>query len=325
VGCLTSIKNITPLCGLCFPTTLRFKRHTGSHLQRSICLVTLLGFLLIRLGSTAQPYVDVVSLSNQHFVSGYKNSKADLYAENSILNVFLPLKVHERHLFLVRIFAEQLKLQRTGENASFINVYSLSPWLGTQLVSADKKWKCTAMIIPKIISDMRNNTKDDYQLGGLVLFVYSNNVKAHFKAGLYYNKDFFGNFFIPVGGIDYRFNSRLRVFGTLPINYRFECKLDDHFRTGLAFRAYQRSYRLDSRYENGYIRARENQLRLYVEANIAKNLVLSADIYRTLRYSFTQKDHHEQDENIEHPVFSPFNGGFGANLTIFYRVTTLDW
>ena len=82
------------------------------------------------------------------------------------------------------------------------------------------------MVIPKLAGDMKDRNLMTYaQLGGIFLENYIVNNHLKFKLGLYYNREAFGNFFMPLVGMDWKVNKRLSLYGTLPSNYRVEINI----------------------------------------------------------------------------------------------------
>ena len=48
------------------------------------------------------------------------------------------------------------------------------------------------------------------------------NQYVSFKFGLYYNKEFFGNYFMPLIGLDWKIDAKNNLFGVLPGYMIFE-------------------------------------------------------------------------------------------------------
>jgi hypothetical protein len=71
--------------------------------------------------------------------------------------------------------------------------------------------------------------KDNNQAGGAVLLTYKKHPDLKYKFGLFYNREFFGNFFVPLAGIDWKINNRLQLFGVLPGNLVLERKVSRRF------------------------------------------------------------------------------------------------
>lgn len=134
------------------------------------------------------------------------------------------------------------------------------------------------------------NLPSSFQAGGLVLVNYKINPKLTVKAGLYYNREAFGNFFMPLGGLEYKVDSTLQIWGTLPGSFYIEKRLKKYWYAGLTFKAVTNSYQL---FNGKYIQFNDNQLSLFSDLYLSKNLVLNLEaghsLLRRIRLGTTGK------------------------------------
>lgn len=222
---------------------------------------------------------------------------------------------------MVRINAEQLTVTRTSTVSQSYNLYSLGLPIGLQLQSKNEKWKYTGIIIPKINSDLADNTDYDLQLGGIGLItrVFSKDLQV--RAGLYYNTEYWGHFFMPLFGVDWKVNDKFRMYGTLPGNYRFEYKLGQKIYTGIGFRSAQRSFRLQKKYNDDFVRVRENQLKIFFEGFVFGKILVGFDIYRSLNYNLISYDYFNTKTATCRPIlFSKTKDAYGLTINLAYRI-----
>lgn len=268
----------------------------------------------------AQPYVDISNFNTQVFQSSYKDSiKAKNKTTDYLLSVFFPKQFKNDNSFLLRLSAEKLHSEYRSDTTYSHNLYALSMPVGMQLVSKNKKWKSLFMVIPKISSDFKDNLRNDYQVGGTLLFTYVQSETLKLKAGLYYNKEYFGNYFVPLVGIDWKASSHLSLYGILPSNFRIEYRLGNKFFTGIGYKSFQRSYRLSAKLSNNFVRARETQIKLFTDYFVYKKILLFADVAHTIGYSIIQyRDKKTKSEN--NPIYSPFKNNFLFTVGLAYRL-----
>lgn len=224
-------------------------------------------------------------------------------------------------MFTIRFNAEQLTVTRTSATNMHYNLYSLGLPVGLQLQSRNEKWKYTGVVIPKINSDLKDNLNYDLQIGGIGLItrVFNNNLQA--RAGLYYNSDYWGHFFMPLFGIDWKVNNRFRMYGTLPGNYRFEFTLGQNIYAGIGFRSAQRSFRLQKTYNDDFVRVKENQLKIFFEGFIVKRILIGFDVYRSINYNLISYDYFDTKRPTSRPVlFSKSKDGYGVTINLSYRI-----
>lgn len=253
-----------------------------------------------------------------------------MYTQDNFLNIFLPVKFGKGHVFLLRINTEQLTISRDASSKINYSLYSLSMPIGLQLQSKNEKWKFAGIVIPKLNSDFKDNLDYDAQLGAMGLVTRVFNPKLQVRLGAYYNKEFFGDFFLPLVGLDWKVSKAFRMYGTLPSNYRFEWMVWKKMYAGIGYRAFQRSYRLQAKYDDDFVRARETQLKVFLEGFVVGKILIGVDFYRTLGYNFIRYDYFQTKTEVKptdankiyNSVFSKSKDGFGATLNLSYRIRT---
>jgi hypothetical protein len=162
-------------------------------------------------------------------------------------------------------------MQRDSLSADYS---SITLPLGMQVQLKNPKVKFTGLIIPKIAgADLGAEFSDVFQIGAYSLFTVTESEKFRYKFGLYYNREFFGNFFIPLVGIDWKVSDRLTIYGTLPNSMKFSYAVaPSRVNAGLAFRSLTRSFRGED--VNTFVRYNELQLKTFFDFYITKKNVV---------------------------------------------------
>ncbi len=221
---------------------------------------------------------------------------------------------------MVRLSAENIKSSVISNYSSSLTSIYLP--IGFQFVSTNKKWKTITIVVPKIASDFRDRiSTKDVQLGGIFLENYIINDKLKIKAGLYYNREAFGNFFVPLAAIDWQATDRISLYGILPTNYKLEYNLiKNRLYSGLGFKSFTRSFRLEKQLNNDYVRYDEIQLKYFIDYFLYKRILIYGEIgyslgKNPLQYTFTTKS--RTDENL---VYTPTKNAVIFNLGVAYRL-----
>ena len=184
------------------------------------------------------------------------------------------------------------------------------------------------MVIPRIRSDLREDPWIDHvQLGGVLLFIYDKREDLKFKFGLYYNSEFYGNFFMPLYGLDWKINEKLNLFGVLPGSMNLERKLGKKFYAGLKYQSLSATYRFTSPLSGNYY-VREGhpswghmQVKGYLNYYVAKRIVVYTEFGHTFGRRF---DLYKGDDVAPHPVFRRYQDGILFNVGMAYRVRLDD-
>ncbi len=178
--------------------------------------------------SLAQPYIDLGKISYGYApVSGLNKKDNPLSSGYYNINLTVPMELRKNgDAIHINPFFEHNKGKVSGNkfhvisegiSAGFLNKIKKSPWsIYTAFILRHNK-------------EIDKNLNDAWQYGAAILTSYEKNKWLTLKFGLYYNKEFFGNFFMPLAGIDWKINERNNVFGVLPGNLTFEHKVNHSF------------------------------------------------------------------------------------------------
>ncbi len=280
--------------------------------------------LLLSLKGISQPYVDIVNISAQSLQSNYKDA---LNSKNTTTNYFLnlttPIRVDSQNTVIIRIYGENLRSTIKNDFLSHTNnLYAALLPIGLQHETNNKKWKILGLLMPKLSSNFKDKISSyDMQLGGYGLVTYKHSNKLQIKAGLYYNRECFGNFFIPLAGIDWKINDRFQIYGVLPTFYRFEfAAIKKKLYTGLEFRSYTRSYRLDATENHNYVKNKEIKAKFFVDFYLTKGFVLFAEFGRTIGYSPQEYLYSTQILANTNQIYTGIKDGFLFNTGLVYRI-----
>ncbi|MBS1637518.1 MAG: hypothetical protein JST26_16505 [Bacteroidetes bacterium] len=291
-------------------------------MQKQNTLLLFLLAVLVSLSTYAQPYVDPLNFNTQYYQTTYKDSVRGT-SQNMIynLNLFLPKEFKNGNTLIIRAGAENVHSQYSNGSYTYANnLYSLSMPIGMQLVSSNKKWKGLFLALPKINSDFKDDLSRDVQLGGMVLGTYVKNDNLKFKLGLYYSPEFWGNFFVPLVGMDWKINNHWSMYGVMPSNYRIEYRANNKLYMGLGFKSFQRSYRLSKAYNNDFVRLRDSQIKLFVDYFVYKKIMLFADVAYGVPYSLTQYSHGKTLDFQNNPLYAPMHNSMLFTLGFAYRI-----
>lgn len=282
-------------------------------------------FMLILLTNKtfSQPYVDVVSFNCQTFSSTYKdNSKGKNKTDDYFLNFFLPKEFKNGNTLLIRLNSEMISSTITPDSSYTSKLYNVSLPLGFQFLSKNKKWKTVLIGIPKIATDFKDAVDSyDYQYGGIFLENYVHSEKLKIKAGLYYNREAFGNFFMPLLGLDWKVSDRLNLYGILPTSYKVEYAfVKNKLYAGVNFRSLTRSFRLSKAQSLDYVRYNEIQLKLFVDYFIYKKVLIFGELGYSVGKSPWQYTYNTKIETLRNPVYTPLKSYPVFNIGVAYRI-----
>ncbi|MBO9702139.1 MAG: hypothetical protein J7604_18160, partial [Sporocytophaga sp.] len=268
----------------------------------------------------SQPYIDIVNIKYQNFLPvKYSGEEHKLGAQESYFNLNIPIPLKNKDVILTGGVFDQLRFNSPHGNKE---LYAFNCQIGYLKNWKNTKWKTLFVVLPKISSDLLQINHGSFQQGGILLFTCEKSPNLKYKLGGYYNKEFFGNFFMPLLGIEWKPLPRLNIFGVLPGYMIIEHKTSTRFYSGISYQCLTASYRLHDGENYSYVRNGDRfwgqmQLKLFLNYYIKKYIVAYGEFGHSLcrKYEVYNKD----KERIGHPVFHKTKDGFIFNLGIALR------
>ncbi len=179
------------------------------------------------------------------------------------------------------------------------------------------------MALPKMNGEQIALSADWFQMGGIALFTYKKkeNLKYHF--GLYYNREFFGDYFMPLLGIDWKINNHVNLFGDMPANMNLEYKISKSFYTGVSYLTLLGTYRMNNGMYvlNGDRLLGDNQFKVFINCYIANHIVWYLEGGQTYAHTYQLYNQNNEAETTN-PVYQKNMDGLFFNTGIAFRFRT---
>ncbi len=276
--------------------------------------------------SSSQPFVDPLNVKYQYFpersyTDGSNSSMSSSLSEATIL---LPLQLKNSDIVIINADATEMDFNYKGEQSLHTSLYSTSLALGYDHQWKNSKWRTMVMAIPKINSDFKDLSSEDFQLGGVVLANFKKNDHLKYHFGFYYNSEFFGDYFIPLLGIEWKINDKMNLFGDLPSTMNLEYKINKKLYAGAAFQSVISKYRLSKASGNSFVREGDNelghdQLKIYLNVYLTDHFVVYAEAGQTFNRMFNLYDKNNV-ATASNPVYHKSNDGMFYTTGLAYRI-----
>ena len=179
----------------------------------------------------------------------------------------------------------------------------------------NEKWGFgTTLFFRKNTDDLGTNYST--QIGVLATVNYVVNERLKIKPGLYYNKEFWGNFFLPIVGIEYYPNENLKIWGNIPATLFVEKKIRKNWYLSFLVRGVNNSYTLT---EKEYLYINETQVGLVSDWYMFKNFVVALEaghsLFRNIRTGEMNLDRaYILQENMRNNVYFRVNTSYRIRL-----------
>ena len=268
--------------------------------QFILCLV------FLPLTSIAQEYVDV-------FKFGYSYTDQAKFKdtnENTSINIFnasvtLPIELNSKHAFLTGIDFSSQNLWLTPEYSQSTTLYNTLLKVGLATTFTEK-WGTTLVLLPKIASDYKTISGDDFNFGIYAIAKLKKSEYFKFRFGLYASTELFGVFATPIFGAYYLSpNKRFEIDASLPItaavNYHFE-----RVSVGFDYFAIGRSYNISQETSTPvYVDQRPIEASTYIQFGLAEKSVL---LRAKVGYSSNTNEVYAQEDQLNYRI-SAFSFG----------------
>jgi hypothetical protein len=258
-------------------------------------LKTILIFLLIPFRLVSQPFFDILNIKYQYFPSQYfKNDSIEKTGKEINATLMVPFVQKDSSTIIAGINYKRIN---SNDIVNSFSLYSFGVWIGYEYKWKNKKWSTTGFFIPKISADEFSLNGKNVQYGGVVLVKYRCSENLHYHLGLYYNRELFGNYFIPLIGINWKASEKIFVYGNLPATINMEYKISSSLYSGLSYNSFTATYALHGEFKEYYLKEGDDpigyaQLRLFLNWYVKKSFVLFFEpgvtykrTYRLINYS----------------------------------------
>ena len=242
--------------------------------------------LFLPLFSSAQEYVDLFRINyGQTSDSDFEGTESNTKVTYIVAGFTIPLVLNENHALITGADFSLNNLQLFPET-DFTNLFSTTLKLGIASTWSEK-WSTTIVLLPKLASDYKSISSDDFYIGGIALVKLKKNDNFKYRFGIYASQEAFGLFTTPILGWYYLSpNKRFEMDMSLPIaadvSYNF-----GRLAVGIDYFGIGRSFNVH--YENSptlYAAVSSLEFAGYIQSNILeKSILLRAKIgYTTNDY-----------------------------------------
>ena len=175
--------------------------------------------------SSAQEYVDLFRIGyGQTFNNSFDGVDSSTSVKSFESGFTFPVVLNENHALITGADFSSNNLQLFPE-AEYTSLYSTNIKLGLASTWSEK-WSTTIVLLPKIASDYKDISSDDFYFGGFALLKLKKNENLKYRFGVYASQEAFGLFMTPILGWYYLSpNKRFEMDMSLPISADVSYKL----------------------------------------------------------------------------------------------------
>jgi hypothetical protein len=308
---------------------IRCRTYRGSSHARGIHLPLAIATGLICVATlSAQPYTDVLTIQHQyHAPTQYKqDSMGKRSLHHFAADVLMPISLKNGSYILGGGQYSDFRFRTEGTTSSDsiyrYGVFELRCGALYQWRSA--KDKTLLLAIPKWSSDKPLLRSEAFQMGFVMLHTHIVNEDFSYKFGLYYNREFFGNYFVPLIGLEWQIKDDLLLYGVLPGNLQLYKTFSPALSVTLSYLSPSGSFLSGS--DGNYIRIAEDlppYVILSAELNwlVREPLVLKLSVGHSFWRHFGEYD--QSDIPVSSDDFSDYRDGILLKAGVVVRISEM--
>ena len=280
-------------------------------------VIYLLFFSALSAVVSAQPYIDIASVYFQQSpADNMSGSKSPMNTQLTSVFLNLPVQIDSDYIVINPVY-ENYRLNVSTESlpVNLTAAYMPVAWMH-QFKSS--KWSTALMAIPRLSSDLSKPLgRNDFQMGGIALATYKKKETLKYSFGAYYNSEFFGDYYIPLLGIDWNISNKWNLFGTLPINLNLEYKMNKTVHAGFALNLLTNSYRIQNK---DFLRIDDYNAKFILDIYLMKNQVISLEAGHSLFRQYRMGNMVNGKADYMHDL--NVSDGYQFRLAYIFRIRT---
>lgn len=244
----------------------------------------------------AQEYVDVLRLgAGISLNNDFENMEESTSMKSLKADFTYPIVLNENNAFITGFIFDINNLE-LYPNSSSTSLYSSTLKLGIASTWSDV-WSSTIVFLPKLASDYKNFSKNEFYFGALGLMKFKQSKNLMYKFGFYASQEAFGVFATPIFGLYYLSpNNRFEMNLSLPISGDLNYGIGKH-RVGIDYSGISRSYRVNFLDEEiQYADVNSLEFSGYIQFHFFDNQIL---LQTKIGYATSNYAMYDADEKID--------------------------
>lgn len=237
---------------------------------------TLLIFLFSALCSSGQNSIDLITVSFRHGFSQPIQDASGTADENvTLINLKAPVVFSEANIWYNDFTYQSSSVSYSKKFANAINPTNLHGFIlqSGWVRKIDGSQGFQLLAIPRLMSDLNNVGRKHFQFGGIVMYERKHSKDLTMRYGLMYNREFFGNMFVPLVYLDWSVAPKWKIKGLFPIFTKITYQASEKLELGLSHFGMITSFQVgDENYEGDYIERTSIDLTLFARYRLAGNI-----------------------------------------------------
>lgn len=228
----------------------------------------------------AQQSIDLATLSYRFGpAQSYENNLGNATETGLMANFKIPVVINESSIWYTDLTYQHFSIDySTNDPGSIMPLQLHGVILQTGWVrKLNEKNALQMLIVPRFMSDLNQINTQHIQLGAIGLYEIKYHEDLTMRYGIMYNREKFGNMFVPLVYLDWIVASRWSISGLLPIFAKVNYHASDKLTLGFSHFGLITSFQIgDPMYNKDYIERKSIDLTLFGRYKFWGGLCLEA-------------------------------------------------
>lgn len=232
-------------------------------------------FLALPFFTNAQEFVDLFSINySKSEKTNFDDSTINTTITTSATNLILPVVLNEKYTALGGVNYIFYNLQILP-NAGNTSLHTTALRAGLK-VNHSEHWSGIYVLIPKIASDYKQISGEDFYFGGVAIAKYRRDKNFTYSIGLYASTEAYGISTTPVLGLYYHSpNQRFEVNCLMPNDADMNYLISEKTKIGVDFLGHGNSYKITTdNVQSNYVENNSIDFSSYVQQSVLDKKVL---------------------------------------------------
>lgn len=240
-------------------------------------------FILLLFSATsllAQQSIDLATLSYRFGpAQSYENNLGNARETGFMTNFKIPVVINESSIWYSDLTYQHFNIDYSANDPGSImpiqvhGVILQTGWVKT----LSEKNAIQMLIVPRFMSDLESVNTQHFQLGAIGLYEIKYHDDLTMRYGMMYNREKFGNMFVPLVYLDWIIAPRWSISGMLPIFAKVNYQATEKLTLGFSHFGLITSFQIgDPTYNNDYIERQSIDLTLFGRYKVWGGLCVEA-------------------------------------------------
>lgn len=249
-------------------------------------LLLLLLFLLNAVNVFSQKRFEVFKLSgNYNFMETAEGERNGNFETALSANLNLPVVLKNGSIFYSSVDYQYFSINNPHQENIAKEAFKLHGIIVRTgyIYKLNQTSAIQALFMPRFMGDFKASLKQSMQYGALLMYEKVKSDLLTWRAGILYNREIFGDYFVPVVYLDWSISEKVKVKGLLPVYGRIYKALENESSVGFHFIGLTTTYRIsEENLVNHYVDRRSIDLSLFGRKKIGENLFIEGRLGYTL-------------------------------------------